>query len=99
MRDHDIIATDIRRFSTNILSLRVIGSLAEGTDVCTAALDIEMYRWVGIRSGNVVRVASYRALALVSADRAEIFARLRENVAAFVSHLATEIQNARAHAG
>ena len=36
---------------------------------------------------------------LVSADRTEIFARLRESVAAFITHLAVEIQDARAHSG
>lgn len=99
LRDHDIIVTDIRRFSTNILSLRVIGTLAEGTDICTAALYIELYRWVRIRSGNAVRVKAYGALTLVSAEKPDIFARLRENATAFISHLAAEIQMVRTHAG
>jgi hypothetical protein len=99
LRDHDIIVTDIRRFSTNILSLRVLGSLADGTEVCTAAVEIELYRWVRIRSGNAVRAKAYGALTLVTAEKPDIFARLRQSVAAFITHLATEIQNIRAHSG
>lgn len=96
LRDHDIIVTAVRRFSTNILSLRVIGSLAGGTDVCTAALEVELYRWVRIGSGSAVRVKAYGALSLVTAERPAIFERLRENAAAFVTHLASDIQMARA---
>ena len=99
LEDHDIIVTDIRRFSTNILSIRVIGTLAEGTDICTAALEIELYRWVRIRSGNAVHAKAYGALTLVAADRSEIFARLRRSASAFITHLASEVQKVRRNSG